>query len=162
LIYLVGQSQNDIASSEYLYSYCGVKASPAPAFDLEDEFSLQQAVGSLISSGLVQSVHDVSDGGLFIALAESALPRGLGFEVVTMDDYRKDAFLFGESQSRVVVSVSPEKQAEFQKFVGEELKTVHSLLGKVTSGGFVVDREIVISTSEAKDLYDNSLGKLMN
>ncbi len=162
LIYLVGQSQNDIASSEYLYSYRGVKASPAPAFDLEEEFNLQQAVGSLISSGLVQSVHDVSDGGLFIALAESALPRGLGFEVVTMYDYRKDAFLFGESQSRVVVSVSPDKQAEFQKFVGEKLKTVHALLGKVTSGGFVVDKESVISTSEAKDLYDNSLGKLMN
>lgn len=162
LIYLVGQPRNDIASSEYLYSYRGVKASPAPVFDLDEEHTLQAAVSKLIGDKLVQSVHDVSDGGLFIALAESALPRGLGFDIATMGDYRKDAFLFGESQSRVVVSVSPEKQAAFQKTLGGELKTAHALLGKVTGEGFIVDNQLVIPTTEAKDLYDNSLGKLMS
>ena len=139
-----------------------VKASPAPAFNIDEEYDLQVAVNQLIEKQLVQSVHDVSDGGLFITLAESALPSGLGFEVATMDDYRTDAFLFGESQSRVVVSVSPENQAEFQKILGGELKTTHALLGKVTLGGFVVDGQEVISTAEAKDLYDNSLGRLMS
>ncbi|MFN3378045.1 MAG: AIR synthase related protein, partial [Runella zeae] len=161
LIYLIGQSQNDIASSEYLYSYRGVKASPAPAFDLDEEFALQQAVGTLIEKQLIQSAHDLSDGGLFVALAEAAMPRGLGFEITSMDDYRKDAFLFGEAQSRVLVSVSPEKQAEFQQIVGGTLKTPHALLGKVTTKGFVVDGQTIVTSEEAKDLYDNSLGKIM-
>ncbi len=161
LIYLVGQSQNDIASSEYLYSYRGIKASPAPAFDLDEEFALQQAVGTLIEKQLIQSAHDLSDGGLFVALAEAAMPRGLGFEITSMDDYRKDAFLFGEAQSRVLVSVSPGKQAEFQQIVGGTLKTPHALLGKVTAKGFVVDGQTIVTSEEAKDLYDNSLGKIM-
>ncbi|HAO48591.1 MAG TPA: phosphoribosylformylglycinamidine synthase subunit PurL [Runella sp.] len=162
LIFLVGQPKNDIASSEYLYSYRGVKASPAPAFDLDEEFELQQAVAQLISNQLVESVHDVSDGGLMVALAESALPRGFGFEVATQTPYRADAFLFGEAQSRVLVSVSPDKQAEFQKVLGADLKITHALLGKVTKEGFVVDKQTVISGAEAKDLYDNSLGKIMS
>lgn len=162
LIFLVGQPKNDIASSEYLYSYRGVKASPAPAFDLDEEFELQQAVAQLISNQLVESVHDVSDGGLMVALAESALPRGFGFEVATQSPYRADAFLFGEAQSRVLVSVSPGKQAEFQKVLGADLKITHALLGKVTKEGFVVDKQTVISGAEAKDLYDNSLGKIMS
>ena len=162
LIFLVGQPKNDIASSEYLYSYRGVKASPAPAFDLDEEFELQQAVAQLISNQLVESVHDVSDGGLMVALAESALPRDFGFEVATQSPYRADAFLFGEAQSRVLVSVSPDKQAEFQKVLGADLKITHALLGKVTKEGFVVDKQTVISGAEAKDLYDNSLGKIMS
>jgi phosphoribosylformylglycinamidine synthase len=162
LIYLVGLSQNDIASSEYLYSYCKVKASPAPYFDMETEHSLQSGIRSLIENKLINSCHDVSDGGVFVALAESALPRGLGFAVATDDNFRTDAYLFGEAQSRVVVSVSIEQQGAFQKFVGADLKIPHALIGKVTGDGFVVDNQVIISTTEAKDLYDNSLGRLMS
>ncbi len=162
LIYLVGLSQNDIASSEYLYSYCKVKASPAPHFDLETEFDLQAGVRSLIENKFINSCHDVSDGGLFVALSESALPRSLGFAVTTDDNYRTDAYLFGEAQSRVVVSVSVDKQGEFQKFVGATLKIPHALIGKVTQSDFVVDSQTIISTTEATDLYDNSLGRLMS
>ncbi|MFN4147218.1 MAG: phosphoribosylformylglycinamidine synthase subunit PurL [Runella sp.] len=161
LIYLVGVPQNDIASSEYLYSYKGIKASPAPAFNLEEELELQKAVLKLIRGQMIQSAHDVSDGGLFVALAESAMPRGLGFEVVSMPGFRQDAFWFGESQSRVVVSVSPQKQGEFQKMIGGELKIPHVLLGKVAADGLKIDGQTWLSTSEAKDLYDNVLGQLM-
>ena len=162
LIYLLGISRNDISSSEYLYSFCKVKASPAPYFDLDEEFILQEGIRKLIYSKLIQSAHDVSDGGLFTALAESAMPQNLGFEVATdTDNYRLDAYLFGESQSRIVVSVSPEKQGEFQKFVGADLKIPHSLIGKVTADSFVIDKKNIILTKEAKELYDNSIGNLM-
>ncbi|HNS43519.1 MAG TPA: AIR synthase-related protein, partial [Taishania sp.] len=70
LIFLLGESVNDIASSEYLYSYHGIKASPAPYFDLEKEFAVQEVVKDLIQSELINAAHDVSDGGLFITLAE--------------------------------------------------------------------------------------------
>ncbi len=161
LIYLIGTPKNDIASSEYLYSYRGIKASPAPAFDMAEELAVQSAIRHLIMAQLIQSAHDVSDGGLFVALAEAAMPRDLGFSIATMDGYRTDAFLFGESQSRIVVSVSTDKQGEFQKVLGGDLKIPHALLGTVISEGFTIDNQLVISTADAKDLYENSLGRLM-
>ncbi len=161
LIYLVGQARDDIASSEYLYSFRGVKASPAPAFDIDEELALQRGVQRLIREGHVESVHDVSDGGLLVALAESAMPRGLGFSIATDKNFRTDAYLFGESQSRVIVSVRPEHQGDFQKFVGAGLGLPHTLLGEVTGTGFVIDKHALISTGEATSLYDNAIGNLM-
>ena len=159
LIYLVGLSQNDIASSEYLYSFRGVRESPAPAFDLDTEYDLQEAVKALIQNKMVVSAHDVSDGGLFVALAESAMVRGLGFDISTDANYRTDADLFGEAQSRVVVSVRPEKQVEFQIYLGATAKIPHALIGRVSASGFVVDSAVIISSAEAADLYNNSLEK---
>src|SRR3954469_9145507 len=72
LIYLVGESVNDIASSQYLASYHKIAASPAPYFDLEKEYDMHQVVKELIKHKIVQSAHDVADGGLFITLVESA------------------------------------------------------------------------------------------
>src|SRR5206468_537741 len=76
-IYLIGESRNDISSSEYLYSYHKIKNSPAPYFDLDTEYKVQQAVIALIKSKLVASVHDVSDGGLFLTLLESSMVNDL-------------------------------------------------------------------------------------
>lgn len=161
LIYLIGLSQNDLASSEYLYSYRGVKASPAPHFDIDEEAQVQNVVKDLIQAQLVQSAHDVSDGGLFVTLAESAMPRSLGFSVKTDRRFRKDAFLFGESQSRVVVSVYPEHEAAFEKaLLGHNVG--FELLGTVTASGFVVDGEEILSTAEAKDGYENGLEQALN
>src|SRR5690606_20803641 len=97
LIYMIGRAQNDIGSSEYLYAYHKVKLSPSPYFNLDEEFALQAQIKDLIQSDLLQSAHDVSDGGLFITLLEAAMPNNLGFSVETDSDYRKDAYLFGES-----------------------------------------------------------------
>jgi len=160
LIYLVGASKNDIASSEYLYSYRGVKKSPAPAFDLDEEYTLQQAIHDLIIHGKVESVHDVSDGGLFVALSESAMPRGFGYSIATDENFRTDAFLFGEAQSRVIVSVKPENQGAFQKYLGGDLKIAHSLLGEVTKSDFRINGDVVISSQEAESLFNNSLGEI--
>jgi phosphoribosylformylglycinamidine synthase len=154
LIYLIGLPKNCISSSEYLYSYCKVKESPAPMFDLDYEHGVQQVIKYLIKSKLIQSAHDISDGGLFIALAESAMHKGLGFNVFTSPTYRKDAFLFGESQSRVVVSVKPEQQKAFE----ENCKTDFLFLGKVTKDNyFTVDNQVLITTEDAKKAYFGAL-----
>src|SRR6201996_7208628 len=78
---LLGTSKADIGSSEYVHKVLGVEFSSAPHFDIEEEYALQQKVAELIAKKLVVSAHDVSEGGLFITLAESAFPRGLGFDV---------------------------------------------------------------------------------
>lgn len=161
LIYLVGESKDDIASSEYLYSYRNVKASPAPAFDLDTEFNVQASIKELIQNKLVESVHDISDGGLFITLAESSFPNQLGFKVSTDAKLRTDAFLFGEAQSRVVISANNSQKNQIEDLLRSK-NVSFTLLGEVTDGSFIVDGEVVITTKTAKNLYDNVIGNIMN
>jgi phosphoribosylformylglycinamidine synthase II len=161
LIFILGECVNDIASSEYLATYHGIKASPAPYFDLEKEYAMQHLVKGLIAHRLVNAVHDISDGGLFVTLVEMAAPRNLGFDIVTDSEIREDAFLFGESQGRVVVAVNEDQEEEFIEFIMDSGVPV-TLLGHVTKGKLMVDDEHFGFIADAKDLYDNALGKYMN
>ncbi|SFC12189.1 phosphoribosylformylglycinamidine synthase subunit PurL [Spirosoma endophyticum] len=160
LIFLVGGSTNDIASSEYLYSYRNVTASPAPLFDFEDEWRVQEGIRTLIRNGWIQSAHDVSDGGLFTTLAESAMAGNVGFQVVTDDRHRLDAFLFGESQSRVIISVSPDQRQHVEGYLDDTVLPF-KYLGTVTTGNFIIDGATILTVAEAKGLYDNALGNIM-
>jgi phosphoribosylformylglycinamidine (FGAM) synthase-like enzyme len=155
-IYLIGESVNDISSSEYLYSYCKIKNSPAPHFDLDVEFEVQKAIKSLIQKGLVQSAHDCSDGGLFITLLESAMPNGFGFDIGTDEEIRKDAYLFGEAQSRVVVSVDSSKEDAFIDLLAEH-NVEFSYIGDVSNGKIVIDEKEYSPINELKEVFDNSL-----
>jgi len=160
LIYLIGASHNCISSSQYLASYIQIQASPAPYFNLEEEFAMQQVVKQLIIQGLIRSAHDVSDGGLYITLLESSLCQMLGFDINTEDGIRKDAFLFGEAQGRVVVSVVPDMQESFVELMAAST-TDFSLIGTVTAGVLLVDEESFGSISEAKNLHHNVLHNLL-
>ena len=158
LIFLLGDIVEDIASSEYLYSYHKIQASPAPHFDLEKEFELHQAVKGLITSKLINAAHDCSDGGLFITLSEMSFPRGLGFDIVSDSEVREDAFLFGESQGRVVVTLPEDKEEDFIEYM-IATGVNFTLLGHVTKGKFVVDDEHFGFCNEIKDIFDNALGQ---
>ncbi len=158
LIFIIGESHNDISSSEYLASYHGIKASPAPYFDLEKEYTMQDTVKGLIQNELINAAHDISDGGLFISLTEMAMPRELGFDIVTDAEIREDAFLFGEAQGRVIVSVSEDTEEDFIEFmIGSNVN--FTLLGHVTKGKMMVDDEHFGFIAEAKELFNNALGK---
>jgi phosphoribosylformylglycinamidine synthase len=156
LIYMIGESVNDISSSQYLASYHNITSCPAPHFDLEKEYAMHQVVKQLIRQNLIQSAHDVSDGGLYIALLESSLPNGLGFEVETDSGIRKDAFLFGEAQGRVVVSVRPDLQEGFIELMATS-ETEFSLLGQVSSGELRVDESSFGTIGESRSVYNNVL-----
>jgi phosphoribosylformylglycinamidine synthase len=158
LIFLIGDYIEDIASSEYLATYLGIKASPAPYFDLEKEYEMQNAVKGLIEHNLVNAVHDVADGGLYVTLVEMSLPRELGFDIVTDSEVREDAFLFGEGQGRVVVTVTEEQEEEFLEYMLETGVNL-TLLGHVTKGKMQVDELPYGFISEAKEIYDNALAK---
>jgi phosphoribosylformylglycinamidine synthase II len=153
-IYLLGTSRNDINGSEYLFKLHNVTHSPAPHFDLEEEARLQQLVASLISNKLIASAHDVTEGGLFATLAESAFPGNLGFNIQTAGDIRKDAFLFGEAQSRVVVSVAAGQESAFEAAIGQH---PYSKLGTVTNGSIIVDGSDWGQVTEWKNQYDNAI-----
>ncbi|MFM2401447.1 MAG: hypothetical protein RI950_964, partial [Bacteroidota bacterium] len=155
-IYLVGESVNDIASSEYVYSYKGIKATPAPHFVLATELQLQKAISSLIEARLIESAHDVSDGGLLVTLAESSFPRGLGFSVSSDAAIRQDAFWFGEAQSRVVVSVDASKKAAFESAL-QAIGVKFSALGSVQGSDMVADGAVLSSVAAAYQSFDTAL-----
>ena len=153
LIYLLGTSKNDINSSEYLYAYHKVKQSPAPFFDLDTEFQLQNTVKALIGDKLIDSAHDCSDGGLFITLMESAMVNNLGFDISCDTRIRKDAFLFGEAQSRVLVSVKKENKDAFEKAVNSDL----TFLGEIRGESMIIDGENFGDLAHAKKEYYSAL-----
>lgn len=161
LIYLIGGAQNDINSSEYLYSYHKVKQSPSPYFNLDEEHALQNQVKTLIQAGMLNSAHDVADGGLFITLLEASMPNGFGFSVETDSDYRKDAYLFGEAQSRVVVSINPDNQDEFvEHMVASGLE--YTFLGAVEGKEMLIDGESFGTVADAKHQFETALENRLN
>jgi phosphoribosylformylglycinamidine synthase len=160
LIYLIGASKNDISSSEYLASYVKITAAPAPYFNLEEEYAMHQVVKQLIIQKLVNSVHDVADGGLYISLLESAMVNDLGFDISSDDEIRPDAFLFGEAQGRVVVSINSTQQEAFVELLAAS-ETEFSLLGTVTDGSLVVDGNSFGTVLEAKQVHLNVLHNIL-
>jgi phosphoribosylformylglycinamidine synthase subunit PurL len=162
-IYLIGNWANDINCSEYLHKICGIDYSPAPHFELEEEYHLQETVKGLIQNELVQSVHDISEGGLITMLFEKGFNRELGFSVSSITEaywdgspVRKDAFWFGEAQSRVVVSVSEEKLANFLRHL-EKCEIPHANLGVVTSGEIIVDGDFWGTIDRWQEKYDTAI-----
>ena len=160
LIYMIGECKEDINQSQYLVAIHGIEASPAPSFSLEEEYANQEQVKMLITHGAITAAHDVSEGGLFVALAEMAMAGNLGFDITTDASIRKDAFLFGENQSRMVVTVSQEKEEAFLDLMmlnGVEF----DLLGHVTKGAIRVDDEEWGDVNHYRQLYDTSIEREM-
>ena len=154
VIYLLGRSTNDINSSQYLAKICSVEFSPAPYFELEEEFLLQQKTAELINKKLIQSAHDISEGGLFITLCESGFNRELGFTVETKEDLREDAYLFGEGQSRVVVSVKADLIERFENAMKD---FPHERIGLVTSGEMLVNGDFWGTIDWWQEQYDSAI-----
>jgi phosphoribosylformylglycinamidine synthase subunit PurL len=159
-IYLIGSSKECISSSEYLYSYHKVKNTPAPFFNIDEEYEVQKAVKTIIKEKVIQSAHDCADGGLFITLLESAMPNGLGFDISSDGETRKDAFLFGEAQSRVIVSV---KKSDEDKFIDLMMasRAEFEYLGDVKGNEMIIDEESFGTVAAAKELFNTALGDLL-
>ncbi|MES2881180.1 MAG: phosphoribosylformylglycinamidine synthase subunit PurL [Bacteroidota bacterium] len=158
-IFVIGQVNNDIASSEYLHKICGVAFSPAPYFNLDEEFLLQQKIAELIAASVIESAHDISEGGLFTTLCESGFVNELGFSITTDFGVRPDAFLFGEGQSRVVVSVNA---GNIQPFKNLLKNFPHQQIGLVTGGEILVDKKSWGEIADWKNLYDGAIEKYLS
>lgn len=159
-IYLVGKSSNDFNSSEYLHKIHGIEFSPAPYFELNEEYYLHRAVEKLIKDQLIVSAHDVSEGGIFVTLTESGFNRKLGYQITTNKNFRKDAWLFGEAQSRVIVSVSPDRIAAFEASLCSSNVPLE-MLGIVTDGAIQIDNENWGNLQEWGEKYDQAIGNLL-
>ena len=163
-IYLIGTQRNDIGSSEYVHKICGIEYSPAPYFDIDEELHVQKALGKMISHHLIESAHDVSEGGLFVTLMESCFNRNLGINIshdAAKENIRKDAYWFGEAQSRVVMSISKAKRNDFIKLL-EKLEPLEcTYLGTVSNGSISINMEDWGNVSDWKEKYDMAIEKMM-
>ena len=158
VIIMLGESKDDISSSQYLVKYHEVVNSPCPFFDLDAEAALQDNLLNLIKKGVVKSAHDCSEGGLYIALLESGISNNLGFSVVKDDsNLRSDSFWFGEAQSRVIISVNKDEVERVKSLI----TIPHTVLGVVTSGEISVDQSNWGSITDWKADYDSALGKAL-
>lgn len=157
-IFVVGKNTNDLNGSEYLFKLRGVQHSPAPHFDLEEEAEMQNKVLELIRNKAISSAHDISEGGLFTAVMESAMAGNLGFSIKYNDELRKDAYLFGEGQSRVIVSVAPEQEEKFKNLMSDHS---YEEIGVVTEGVIKVGEEDWGNLEEWKEKYDTVIEKAM-
>lgn len=155
-ILMLGSSKEDIAASEYLCSWHKVERYPAPAFDLDEEFKVQRLVQTLIKDSLVESVHDCADGGLFTSLLESSYGNKLGFAVSNKKGIRMDAFLFGEAQSRIIISCKADK-LEAILASAKALNCEVEELGTVNTGNILVDNTSYGTVDSYKGLHDTGL-----
>jgi phosphoribosylformylglycinamidine synthase len=156
-IVILGTIKNDIGSSEYVHKLKGIAFSNAPAFELEEEFQLQQCVSTLIKNKSIQSAHDISEGGLMTTLLEAGYYLNKGFEVSKVNDtVRNDAYWFGEAQSRVVVSCGA-NQVDTVLKMASSMNVAASVIGSVTSSNIKVQGEDWGSIASWKNAYDTSI-----
>ncbi|HEY5608960.1 MAG TPA: phosphoribosylformylglycinamidine synthase subunit PurL [Alphaproteobacteria bacterium] len=133
VIFLIGETQGWLGQSLYLRDLCGREAGAPPPVDLIEERENGDFVRALIGQGLVTAAHDLSDGGLLVALAEMAMASGLGARLVAAPaDTQAHAFWFGEDQARYLLTVRP---ADAEKVVrrGQQASVPVQRLG--TTGG---------------------------
>lgn len=162
VVMVVGKLVNDIACSEYVHKVLNHNYSPAPYFNLEEEFAMQQAILNLINHKLIESAHDCSEGGLLTCLFEKGFFLNKGFDVVKeFDELRNDAFWFGEAQGRVVVSVKEENVDRVVHLLNTA-NVPHLILGEVTSGDVIIDNNNWGNIHSFKLDYDTAIGKILN
>ena len=150
LVYLLGMTRNEMGGSEYL-SEMGLIGNRVPIVDEKTNVKLYRALNRAIKDRLIRSCHDLSDGGMGVALAESAFAGELGMEVdlkeVPMDGIDRDDFLlFSESQGRFVVTISPENTEAFEKTMSD---SPVRRIGRVTE-----ERRLVIKGLDSDDIID--------
>lgn len=161
ILYLIGPITNDIGSSEYLRTIHQIKHSTVPYFDLDQELKVQHAVKQLIRAELLEAVHDISDGGLFVSLFESCVKHQMGVQLYSMHDVRKDSFLFGEGQSRVIIALSQENQKTTDLLLRDLGVDVFQLGVTRADGLFTLDGDSLGDVGNWSEKYKSQLSVVM-
>ena len=160
LIVLLGRDSldsdgSDLGGSEYLELIHNMVAG-RPSIDLELEIAVQKVCRELVSTGIAKSTHDCSDGGLAIAIAESAIAGELGAQITAPISGRWDAALFGEGQSRIVVSLNGDRLADLDEICTTE-GVPYLVLGRVSGADLAFRDLLSVHVSELADVHRNGL-----
>jgi phosphoribosylformylglycinamidine synthase subunit PurL len=161
----VVDAESEFGSSEYAKEILGAVWGYPPDLDLEKEATLQRALVALIRAGLIESAHDCADGGLAVALVESAMPAGVGLSVTLLKRQIAQEFqLFAEDASRVVISCDPIHMPRIQQ-LAEEYGVNADVLGQtgMEKVEITIGDQKVISASidELRKAYEGALEKAL-
>jgi len=164
MVYIIGDTLNEIGGSEYLKRVHGMVKGMPPVINLELEKKIQNGVLTAIQKGLIQSAHDVSDGGLAVALAECCIinqSHPLGVHANIVSQLRADITCFSESQSRFIISVkNKDKKACEDHF--NSLQIAIQLIGQVGGDQFAFNDFFVFNINELSSLYYNTIPAIMS
>jgi phosphoribosylformylglycinamidine synthase II len=163
-----GMSFDAVGGSEYLKVIHKLVAGNAPEIDAEFEKKLLAATLQLIKEGLIKSAHDVSDGGIAVALSECCIMNekkmvgcvNSDFRFQISDLTREDFILFGENQSRIVVSFDSDNSKRISEICGKHGVSFDEI-GKIGGDRLIIGNNINLSVADAADAYYNSLAKIM-
>jgi phosphoribosylformylglycinamidine synthase len=162
-ILLLGETKEEIGGSEYLKIIHNLKKGDAPSLDLKKEKALQDTVLEAINKGLVNSAHDCSEGGLAVALAESCLTNAnkkLGANINLSSKIRADALLFGETQSRVILSARQNNVDKIVKLAKKQGVAV-SAIGTVGGRKLVIGKFIDVSLDDLDAAWREAIGSYL-
>lgn len=165
IIVILGNIGNDVGGSEYLFLQTGLVAGDAPKLDLQYEKRLQTLCLELISSQLITSAHDVSEGGLATALVEASIGGsriiGSTLQNIDMKFSRSDFVLFGESQSRIVITTTLDNLNEVLTKAQQHEIDAKAVGETTTENRIKIANLIDLSLEEAKSEYELAIPRLM-
>lgn len=173
IIVLLGNTKEEIGASEYLKEIHGLVKGPVPDIDLKKEIGLQKTCIEGIRKGIIKSAHDISKGGFAVALAESCISarlfgaKPIGAYIELQSDIRIDALLFGETQSRAIVTVKKDKVIELKK-IALKNKILATEIGKTGGNRLIINidwaskkysRKLNITLEELENFWFNGVNK---
>ncbi|MGQ9471065.1 MAG: phosphoribosylformylglycinamidine synthase subunit PurL [Candidatus Aminicenantales bacterium] len=166
LIALAGENKEELGGSLYLQLKFGLEKGLPPTIDLQKERRLHEFCLRAIKQGLIQSAHDLAEGGLAVGLAECSFhsQHKLGFAVKLAASIRPDALLFGETQSRIIMTLK-EKKLDRLASLAKEFAIPFTIIGRVSGDSFLIEyngtKLVRLKVEEAFKTWKNALEKAM-
>ena len=164
LIYVLGEDFEELGGSEYLKIIHNKVIGDSPKINLVIEKKLQDSLLGLIERELIESAHDVSEGGIISSIAECCIineVNPVGAEVIIPVKSREEFSLFSESQSRVIVSIRKSNKDKFESFLNNQ-DQIFTFLGETKGTNLSVNNKIRISNNRLSELYYNTIPNIMN
>jgi phosphoribosylformylglycinamidine synthase len=164
LIFLLGEDNEEVGGSEYLKVMHDLVTGEIPKVDLKKEKLLQKSILDLIAKGLINSAHDISEGGILCALAECCIvkeEKKIGAYITIPVKTREDFTFFSESQGRVIISVSPGHRQEVENSLKQNGQK-YSLLGTTGGSSLKLNNKYNLDLNYLSGIYFNAIARIMN
>lgn len=160
-IYMLGKKGGHLSCSAFEEVFYNTASNNPPEIDLNQEQRHGVAILSLIQEKIVSSCHDISDGGMIVAICEMIMRDNLGATIDMIDDDTMMGQLFGEDQSRYIITISPQYENIFKGKM-KKLGIKYELIGRITSSQLKINDSIIISNGELRDSYEGLIPSIMN
>lgn len=158
MIAIIGATSDDIGASEYLSFYHGIVSGRVPKLDLKKHKETCDKVLECIRQGLFKSAHDISDGGIAVALLESALKGKRGAEIKISTSLREDFYLFSETPGRFLVTFEEEKLPIIKQILNTiELEIIGKVIDKFEICGKINDKNLKLNLSQIEKVYQEAI-----